>query len=36
MQWTGTIYVTVIEGHMRIIPAKFGEKPLNSLGEDAF
>ena len=36
MQWTGTIYVTDIEDHIRIISAKFGENPLNSLGEDAF
>ena len=30
MQWTTTNYVTHIEDHTRIIPAKFGENPFSS------
>ena len=34
MQWTGTIWTIIKEGHMRIIPAKFGQYPASSLGGD--
>ena len=32
MQWTGTIWTIIIEGHIRIFPAKFGQNPTSSLG----
>ena len=34
MQWTGTIWTILKEGHIRIIPTKFGQNPASSLGED--
>ena len=32
MQLTGTISTIIIEGYIRIIPAKFGQNPASSLG----
>ena len=34
MQWTGTTWTIIKEGHIRIIPAKFGKNPAGSLGGD--
>ena len=34
MQWTGTIWTIIKEGHIRIIHAKFGKNPASSLGGD--
>ena len=34
MQWTGTIWTFIKEGHIRIIPAKFGKNQAGSLGGD--
>ena len=33
MQWTGTIWTILKEGHIRIIPIKFGQNPASSLGD---
>ena len=33
MQQTGTICIIIKEGHIRIIPAKFGQSPASSLGD---
>ena len=30
MQWTGTIRTILKEGHIRIIPTKFGQNPASS------
>ena len=30
MQWTGTICTIIKEGHIRVIPAKFGSNPASS------
>ena len=34
MQWTRTIWTISKEGHIWIIPAKFGQNPASSLGGD--
>ena len=34
MQRTQTIWTIIKEGHIRIIPAKFGQNPTSSLGGD--
>ena len=34
MQWTRTIGTILKEGHIRIIPTKFGQNPASSLGGD--
>ena len=33
MQWMGTIWTIIKEGHIRIISAKFGKNPASSLGD---
>ena len=32
MQWTGPIWIFFKDGHIRIIPTKFGQIPASSLG----
>ena len=34
MQWTRTIWTTLKEDQIRIIPVKFGQNPISGLGED--
>jgi hypothetical protein len=34
MDHTGTIYITVVENNLRIIPLKFGQNPSSGLGGD--
>ena len=34
MQWTETIYKTLKEDQVRIIPVKFGQNPISGLGGD--
>ena len=34
MQQTGTIRTSIKEGHIRIIPVKFGQNPAGNLGGD--
>ena len=34
MQWTGTIWTIIKEGHIRIIRAMFGKNSASSLGGD--
>ena len=34
IQWTFTIWTIIKEGHIRIIPAKFGQIPASCLGGD--
>ena len=34
MQHTWTIWTIIKEGHIRNIPAKFGQNPTSSLGGD--
>ena len=33
MQRTKTIWTIIKEGHIKIIPAKFGQNPTRSLGD---